>query len=720
MKRFYIFLCIAAFFVCNYAYSASKGAPFDFLLSQVRTTAGSAAGGTVTFYEAGTSTKKTVWLDRNKATVAANPYTLDANGTAQLYGDGLYRIVIKSVTGATLYDRDNLNYIDFLTSGAYQAVNGDYSSLNHAVRRIGSTPTTLTVTTASWPAGANVNIPSTLKVKFEHPGCIDASSYTITGLEEAMPDDFCGGPGIDSGAAINKAIIAVNGNGPVKFGPGTYLTSVPIAANLPKTRLVGASPGFLYGATPSRSVIKAAFTSYSSNVVTTLTNDSDSQGQPYVTIENLTIDCDNTAHVGLEGGYVTDLYNSNFMKCDTAGVHVKSSLKFTAENCGFNGNKDGMVFDSIGTYSSKNNVYRDNTRYGLSISGVGGVATFTDSNIFESNADAGIYLNGSFENLYFGPGTYFEANDVTADSGATRYHVKATVSAYQGNGEGVVFDNNYFASTDPNYVKAAHVVSGNVKFRDCSLVGDTTDVPVTTDTIGVTFENSFLKYPKISLARIVPEPVKFDPITALAMTINGYIDISADTISFGAGDFTVNMVYAPNSSANTNRILTIGATGGFTLGILGDAGPVVAPTIIYFAKTGSAAFHTTSGVLRNEIPSHIVYTRISAVGYLYINGELIESFADTNNYTGDQALIGDSTTGPDGKFYQFSYMDAGSTATQAQDLWRNGGNAQSAGRVSDLTLNLMFDKRATGAVYESIGADTLTVNNGDWLNVATP
>ncbi len=89
----------------------------DMLLSQVRTNAGgSLAGGHVHFYSAGTTTNKTVWTDYAKTTPAANPYTLDANGTALLYGDGIYRIVIHTATGVTAFDRDNIRYED--VSGA--------------------------------------------------------------------------------------------------------------------------------------------------------------------------------------------------------------------------------------------------------------------------------------------------------------------------------------------------------------------------------------------------------------------------------------------------------------------------------------------------------------------------------------------------------------------------------------------------------------------------
>jgi len=63
--------------------------------------------GTVEFYEVGTSTPKNVWTEEAK-TNAFTSYTLDANGVAELYGDGNYKIVVKDSTGATEYTFDEV------------------------------------------------------------------------------------------------------------------------------------------------------------------------------------------------------------------------------------------------------------------------------------------------------------------------------------------------------------------------------------------------------------------------------------------------------------------------------------------------------------------------------------------------------------------------------------------------------------------------------------
>lgn len=120
MTRFLAYILITAFITAcgcpEPAQASEKAQSIQFLLSQVRASGVVLAGGTAGFYRSGSSpieaNEKTIWLDRNKATVAANPYTLDANGTAALFGDGLYRVVIKDSAGVTKYDRDGLSFKD--------------------------------------------------------------------------------------------------------------------------------------------------------------------------------------------------------------------------------------------------------------------------------------------------------------------------------------------------------------------------------------------------------------------------------------------------------------------------------------------------------------------------------------------------------------------------------------------------------------------------------
>lgn len=155
----------------------SKAQSISFLLSQVRASGVVIAGGTVDAFQSGSTTvRKTIWQDRDKAIEAANPYQLDANGTAHLFGDGLYRIVIKDASGVVKYDRDGLSFRD--ASGNVYDV-ADYASLAAAVASIGSTPATLQYS-ADVTATANLVIPSTLELIPLNGAKINHGAYTIT------------------------------------------------------------------------------------------------------------------------------------------------------------------------------------------------------------------------------------------------------------------------------------------------------------------------------------------------------------------------------------------------------------------------------------------------------------------------------------------------------------------------------------------------------------
>ncbi len=72
------------------------------------------SGGKAKFYTAGTSTPKNVWTEKEKT----NPYsevTLSTGGISQLYGDGIYKILIYDSEDALKYTWDNvrLQYPNF-------------------------------------------------------------------------------------------------------------------------------------------------------------------------------------------------------------------------------------------------------------------------------------------------------------------------------------------------------------------------------------------------------------------------------------------------------------------------------------------------------------------------------------------------------------------------------------------------------------------------------
>lgn len=78
--------------------------------------------GKVYTYDAGTNIPKATYTDRDKVLPAApNPIILDAYGRAEVYGDGLYKFVVKDVNDVTLWDLDNIEIqsgADFLTAAS--------------------------------------------------------------------------------------------------------------------------------------------------------------------------------------------------------------------------------------------------------------------------------------------------------------------------------------------------------------------------------------------------------------------------------------------------------------------------------------------------------------------------------------------------------------------------------------------------------------------------
>ena len=245
MKRFLASLLIAAFLAaCGSpppAEAATNAQSITFLLSQVRNTSGPLAGGKVYAYAAGTSTPKTIWLNRSKSTVAANPYTLDSNGTAPLFGDGLYRFVIKTAAGVTVYDRD---YVSVRDASGYVYNVEDYASLAAAVAAIGNTRATLQYSTDQ-TLSAHLSVPSTLELLPVNGAIINHGSYTVyyggstarwdlaqkfngtgavTGLREFRPEWNGATGGADDTIALKKTFVDGAGANIYLVSGRTYTT----------------------------------------------------------------------------------------------------------------------------------------------------------------------------------------------------------------------------------------------------------------------------------------------------------------------------------------------------------------------------------------------------------------------------------------------------------------------------------------------------------------
>ena len=65
------------------------------------------AGGLVYFYEAGTTTPKDTYSDQALSVPNTNPVELNARGEADIYLDGIYKIVLKTSDGTTIWTKDD-------------------------------------------------------------------------------------------------------------------------------------------------------------------------------------------------------------------------------------------------------------------------------------------------------------------------------------------------------------------------------------------------------------------------------------------------------------------------------------------------------------------------------------------------------------------------------------------------------------------------------------
>jgi hypothetical protein len=178
--------------------SIIKGSVIQFLLSQVRTSTEALIGGKVYFYSPGTTSTAGVqiWLDDEATSAASNPYTLDADGTAQLYASGKYDVLIKDAAGVTQFDRKNVTFYNFDNSYEYDALQYTpftftQASITAALTAIGVVnKATLLLRPGTWVISSNADWSAYTNVTFKIvPGAVlqiaDATTTTFGGPVEA-------------------------------------------------------------------------------------------------------------------------------------------------------------------------------------------------------------------------------------------------------------------------------------------------------------------------------------------------------------------------------------------------------------------------------------------------------------------------------------------------------------------------------------------------------
>lgn len=98
----------------------------DFLVAGLESEAGHPlSGGKVDSYNAGLGTRKDTYTVRDKSAVSTNPIILDVYGRAVVYGDGIYKFVIKDASDNVIKTIDNYSCLDLADHSARHEDGGD-------------------------------------------------------------------------------------------------------------------------------------------------------------------------------------------------------------------------------------------------------------------------------------------------------------------------------------------------------------------------------------------------------------------------------------------------------------------------------------------------------------------------------------------------------------------------------------------------------------------
>jgi hypothetical protein len=182
----------------------AEGTIVQFLLSQVRTAETSLVGGTAYFYAIGGTTPKAIYSDMD-ATTTIYSVVLDADATAEVYGTGKYRVVIKDADGVTQFDRD----VNFWGGSSYAIAPA--TNTNHYVPKWAGTDTgTLEngfeVVTTIGVTGVDTALPTEQAVREAITGIVSAATTTTAGVAK-LATNAIGLAATDTTTIVTPAVL---------------------------------------------------------------------------------------------------------------------------------------------------------------------------------------------------------------------------------------------------------------------------------------------------------------------------------------------------------------------------------------------------------------------------------------------------------------------------------------------------------------------------------
>ena len=734
-------------------------------------------GGKLYTYAAGTTTPQATYTSSAGVTFHSNPIILDAAGRVPAGGEiwlsdnVQYKFVLKDSNDVLIGTWDNLiginsNFLNFYTQEEIQTatagqtvftlttvsytpgtnslsvfVDGvnQYDGSSYAYVETDSTTVTFT---AGLHVGALVKFTTAVTLS---AGVTSANLVTFTGfkgqtgtvqsLASGTGSDWIGftqagtgavaisaqdkmrqvvsvkdfgavGDGVtDDTAAIQSAINTIGASKAIYFPAGTYKITSTINLLVAGISLVGDGDNFSYGSSSQNTVL--SFTNAGVGINTYVAPNTASSGAnvPYISIDNISLNGNNTATVGVDGGFILNMRNCAVTQFITAGVRLGvggQTSKFT--NCGFNANLDGVLSLGGGTYYFDECTFNINTNYGLN-------GTFNrcviSRSIIESNTLSGVTLSGICTQLAFND-CYFEQNDTAL--GVNGYQVKSSANFSYG---AILFNNTVFGSTTST--KVGNISSGNVIFTNCQQTGVQSDPQFLVGSATVECVNSFGAYVMPTSVKTYPD-VLVNPTAALLFSgVADAITITNPLISFGSAGFSVSILFEVDESANASRTLISGALNSLQVLVSGSVNGI---TQFVFGKAGAAPFATASAPIRPYTPVHLVYVRSANVGYVFVNGSLVTSFADANNYAANQTYIGtdlSGTSGFHGSLLGLSFWTSALTTAEVVNLWKSGGAPYAAKITSNLDFNFQYRKQTV--LVENITATNYVIPAGRWATL---